>query len=215
LLGDFIAYSHLWGCVKTDLSGKVIEDVMLKHNISLSDGSFAYIDPASGTKSAIDLGVCHSSLYLNITWKVHDDLCGSDHFPIHVWFEQDAEIEVVSSWKCSKADWESFARLSSNQLGDDCCVLSVDQFTQTLLYIASETIPKNKSSLQERHTVWFNEDCKQAIKIEKSLEKVKSEPTPENIQNHKIMRSKARKTIRTTRRNSWQQFVSKINSRTF
>jgi len=169
-LGDFNAHSHLWGCGKTDLSGKVIEDVILKHNLLLlNDDSFTYIHPASGTKSAIDLGVCHPSLRLSITWKVHDDLCESDHFPIHVWFEHDAEIEVVLSWKCSKADLELFARLSSNQLADDCCVLSVDQFTQKLLYIASETSPKNKSSLNKRHTVWFNEDCKQAIKYRKKL----------------------------------------------
>ena len=32
--------------------------------------------------SAIDLTLCDPVSYMDYGWKVHDDLCGSDHFPI-------------------------------------------------------------------------------------------------------------------------------------
>ena len=32
--------------------------------------------------SQIDLSVCDPSLVLDFEWRVHDDLCGSDHYPI-------------------------------------------------------------------------------------------------------------------------------------
>jgi len=59
LLGDFNAHSTLWGCCKTDLRGKMIEDLLLKHNLSiLNDGSNTYLHPATGSSSAIDLRYC-------------------------------------------------------------------------------------------------------------------------------------------------------------
>ena len=48
----------------------------------------------------------------------------------------------------------------------------------------------------------------------KALRKVKSCPTSENIDRYKIVQAKTRKTIKSTRRQSWQNFVSSINSRT-
>jgi hypothetical protein len=38
-------------------------------------------NPATGTFSAIDLSMCSPSLFWDFDWKVHDDLCSSDHFP--------------------------------------------------------------------------------------------------------------------------------------
>jgi len=48
---------------------------------------------------------------------------------------------------------------------------------------------------------------------EKLLEKYKTSPIPANIENFRIARAKARRTIKSTKRKSWQSFVSKINSR--
>jgi len=73
LLGDFSAHSSLWGCSKTNVRGKLVEDILLKHNVSLlNDGSYTYLHPATGSLSAIDLSIATPSLYLD----------GSDHFPI-------------------------------------------------------------------------------------------------------------------------------------
>ena len=44
--------------------------------------SNTYLHPATGTYSAIDLSICDPSLFLDYNWKVFDDTCGSDHFPI-------------------------------------------------------------------------------------------------------------------------------------
>ena len=48
----------------------------------------------------------------------------------------------------------------------------------------------------------------------KATRKVKICPTPANIENLRIIRAKTRRTIKSTKRESWQSFVSKINSRT-
>jgi len=44
LLGDLNAHSSLWGCCKTDVRGKLVEDILLKHNLSLlNDGSYTLL----------------------------------------------------------------------------------------------------------------------------------------------------------------------------
>ena len=48
----------------------------------------------------------------------------------------------------------------------------------------------------------------------KATRKVKTFPTPANIENLRIIRAKARCTIKFTKRKCWQSFVSKINCRT-
>ena len=35
-----------------------------------------------GTYSTIDLTLDNASIFQDYNWKVHDDTCGSDHFPI-------------------------------------------------------------------------------------------------------------------------------------
>ena len=48
----------------------------------LNDGSAAYIHPTTGSTWALDLSICGPSLVLDYAWKIHEDLCGSDHFPV-------------------------------------------------------------------------------------------------------------------------------------
>ena len=75
------------GCSKTDLRGQMIEDLLLKHNLSiLNDGSNTYLHPATGCSSAIDLSIASPSLYLDFSLEVVTDLHGSDHFPICIQF---------------------------------------------------------------------------------------------------------------------------------
>jgi len=83
LLGDFNAHSSLWDCSKTNVRGKLVEDILLKHNLSLLNaGTYTYLHPATGSLSAIDLSIATPSLYLDFSWQVISDQHGSDHFPI-------------------------------------------------------------------------------------------------------------------------------------
>jgi len=43
---------------------------------------------------------------------------------------------------------------------------------------------------------------------------VQKHPTQQNIANYRVIRAKTRRVIKTSKRHSWQTYVSKINSRT-
>ena len=76
-------YVCMWGSKRVDRCGKIIEDLILKQNISiLNDGSNTYLHPGTGSLSTIDHSVCDPSLYTDFTSSVSDGLCGSDHFSV-------------------------------------------------------------------------------------------------------------------------------------
>ena len=83
IMGDFNGHNPLWGSKTTTDKGKKLEDFLSQEGLCIfNDGTDTYLHPGNGSYSAIDLTVTDPSLLLDFSWKVHDDLCGSDHFPI-------------------------------------------------------------------------------------------------------------------------------------
>ena len=81
IMGDFHAHSPLWGTKSTNDKGKKLKDFISQDGLCiLIDNTDAYLHPGNGYYSAIDLTVTDPSFLLNVSWKVYDDLCGSDHF---------------------------------------------------------------------------------------------------------------------------------------
>ena len=61
-----------------------VEDFISSNNLCLINHKKATnFHPATGHYSSLDfMTLCHPSVYLNYSWDVHDDTCGSDHFPV-------------------------------------------------------------------------------------------------------------------------------------
>ena len=90
----------------------------------------------------------------------------------------------------------------------------ITYFTNTLYEIAKLCIPKT-SCKKKRSKPWFTEDCKKAIRKRRAvLKQFNCRPPRENLEQFKIYRAKARRTIKLAKRTSWQSFVSKLSSRT-
>ena len=89
---------------KLDRHGKLLEDVLTKHNLSiLNDMSPTYIHPATASRSTIDLSICSPGIFLDMQWKTFDDLCGSDHYPIIIQVGVREPSTALPSWKLRKA----------------------------------------------------------------------------------------------------------------
>ena len=89
----------------------------------------------------------------------------------------------------------------------------IQAFTDTLIHIAEKCIPMS-STRSKRNRHWFNNVVKNIINKRKSaLRKFNGQPPQENLIHARQMRAKARKTIKSAKRTSWQQYVSKLTSR--
>ena len=162
------------------------------------------------------MSICSPNIYLDFDWSVLDDLHGSDHFPIKIEEIESTNEDHHSRWNLNKANWENFMELCNEKLNPEMFKTADDiqAFTDTLIHVAEKCIPKS-STRSKRNRPWFNKDVKNSINKRKSaLRKFNRQPTKENLIHAKQMRAKARKTIKTAKRTFWQQYVSKLNSRT-
>ena len=217
LLGDFNGHNPMWGCNDFNNVGTIIEDFISANNICLMNNKKAtYLHPATGHYSALDLTLCHPTVYLDYSWDVHDDTCGSDHFPIILQNISTSVNEDNKHWRMNRANWDLFNTLCSQQITPSAFENvdnPVELFTNTIHTIASKSIPKTTTK-SKRHRPWFDENCKRAIRRRRAaLKKFNINPTTANLDNIKILRAQTRKTIRQAKRTSWQKYVSKLNSK--
>jgi endonuclease/exonuclease/phosphatase family metal-dependent hydrolase len=148
LMGDFNAHNPLWGGNQLDNKGKIVEDLISTKNlVILNTNTPTYMHPATGTKTSIDLTICHPSIALDFSWSVHNYLCSSDHFPLIVTCDKPLPVESVPRWKIEKGDWPAFQALCSVHLDVHAVWANndpVSSFMTGLIKTADATIPKTK-----------------------------------------------------------------------
>ena len=218
LVGDFNGHNMLWGCRKNNVRGEIIENFIEANDLCLmNDKSHTYLHPATGTFSSLDLSLCHPSLILDFDWYVCDDQHGSDHFPVVIEGINPSTEDHNPKWKLNKANWEQFHLLCEQDLSMDNFNNSSDlvtDFTSSLMKISDKCIPKTSTN-PKKSNPWYNNDCKNAVRQRKqALSKFCKYPTGANLKNVKIQRAKARRTIKSAKRNTWKSYVSKLNHKT-
>ena len=219
LLGDFNAHHLSWGNKRNDLKGIIVDNFISKNSLSLmNDGSNTFFHLGSRSQTAIDLSICHPSLFLNFEWKVNDDLCGSDHFPIFIDSVLPSPEESTPHWILSKANWNKFTEMCEEEITSELFVneqYPVTVFSDKIVDIASKCIPMSSGNSKFRKRPWFNKECKDDINNrKKAFLKFQNHPSNENLINFKYLKAKARKTVRLSKRQSWQQYVSTLNNQT-
>ena len=218
ILGDFNAHNPMWGGDKTDQRGKIVETFINTSNVCLlNDGSPTYLHPGYGTYTSIDLCVCSPSIFLDFTFSVEKDLCGSDHFPIRLDHQTGPSIHIPK-WNMNSANWPVYQGKCLQELShisEEHPADAVEQFTNSVLNIAHQTIKKTSSVPRKSSKPWFNNTCHQAKKAKsKALRKFHSNPDNTHFLQLKAANAKARKTYKTQQRASWSSYVSKLKYNT-
>lgn len=219
LLGDFNAHSNLWYDDRECGRGKTIEKIILENDVALLDkDSYTFFSEAHKSFTHIDLSLCSVDLLTEFEWSVHDDLMGSDHYPILIKSERSQQqLEGRPKWILHKADWAKFRDLviPKKQIEVfDSIDEGTDYFTSLILDAANRTIPKSKGLLKRLSIPWWNEKCKEAIRKRKSaLRKFSRCMSEQNYINYKKLKAEARRIIRQSKRESWQSFISSISSK--
>ena len=131
--------------------------------------------------------------FSDFTWKVCDNLHGSDHFPIQISEVGISVQQRPQRWKLHKANWEQF-RVHCKQMihpnAFEKCENRAELFTSLLYSAAEKTIPRTSTNPKHSNKLWFNDDCKKAIAERKSvIRQFNLRPTQKNLSKFKIARA--------------------------
>ena len=131
-------------------------------------------------------------LYLDYTWRVNEDLCSSDHYPIYIESNNSVVEERVQHWRLHRADSEAFQQSCGESLTisqferEERVEDPIAFFTGKLNNIAEKNIPKISTVPRKIDKPWFDEKCINAIdQRKKSLKKFKIHPTRQNLDGYK------------------------------
>ena len=174
----------MWGCNDTNLAGKILKSILESPKLCiLDDKTHTYLHPGTGTTSAIDLTSCYPSIFMDFHWGVHDNQCGSDHSPIFLKFKNSTPEETNPKWQIHKADWIKFDKLCSTLIDEGIFIKPkpTSAFTNTLIKIAKQTIPKSSTKLHPKTNLWFTVECREAVKTRKKYSSFLNTILPESI----------------------------------
>ena len=219
LLGDFNSHHILWGGHSVDARGREIEQLLSATDLCLwnnKEATYMYVHPASGSRTSIDLTMCSPALFQDFTWKIGESTLGSDHYPIFIDILTPLGPDNIPRWQFHKADWDRFNTLCKTELPKYNFLNSpdpVDLFTETLISIAEQCIPKSSTYSKKPKKPWFDADCRNAIKMRNRAFNIFSRfPTETNFAIFKQLRAKARKIIKAKKKSCWKTYVSSLNA---
>ena len=157
------------GCKDTNKKGKILEKITNENDMCLlNNRALTYVKSSSGNHSAIDLTICNPTVYMDFTWKVHDDTCSSDHFPILIKSTEPSSEKIPRCWKFDQANWEIFKEKCRNKLTHvETNHDIVENLTETLIEIAKGCVSRN-STPNKRNKPWFVNECQEAIRLQRA-----------------------------------------------
>lgn len=84
--GDFNAHNALWGSVRTDANGLVVQEYMGDEGlVCVNDGRGTRFNSVTNKESAIDLTLVSKGIAGIMTWELFDKSpVGSDRYPIRI-----------------------------------------------------------------------------------------------------------------------------------
>ena len=139
------------------------------------------------------------------------------NIPIVIESIETHEEDHNPKWKLNKANWDLFHSFCDESLTSTSFSDSVDRtadFTSSLIDISEKCIPKTSTN-PKKSNPWYNDDCEEAIKQRKEiLSRFCKFPTKDNLNTYRVFRAKARRTIKSSKRKSWRNYVSNLHYKT-
>lgn len=222
LLGDYNARSSLWGSIKTDKNGQVLEDLIQHMDlIVLNDGSGTRLDN-NGNTSEIDLTFVSPSLTKDSQWAVLEDPLGSDHFPILTVLKSKPiknEVCTAQRWIYDKANWHLFSKICQNVKIQDVKHQDINIYNsnicQQITSIADAAIPKTKGKVHIRKNCpWWNTQCTEAKKVKRNkLRRFDKTKNSHDLDEYKQALKTFKNITDKARKEYFQDFCSKLNHR--
>ena len=210
----------LWGSDHCDLRGQIWSDIVNHYNIHiLNDGQPTRLDESTGVVSHIDITLASSDIAPLFDWNTDKDLHCSDHFPIHICYNQSPPLlnipPLFTGWNVRKANWTMFQSACDIQFDDNAGIENCDVMTQTIIDTAQNFIPTRNGNSKYQCPWWTNE-CKEAIKHRRRAQNRMRRDTHSQFLRIEYRRVKAhtQRVIKQAKRMSWLELLSVFNHRT-
>ena len=208
------------------------------------EDTHTYVSNTNGAISSIDLALCSDTVANQFEWRALEDSYTSDHHPILITHLQQQNPVKEKRYKTDKADWIKYkAKLTTNlpEFDDQLNTEEVYKILkERIIEAADESIPLSGQG-RKREVPWWSNELKELLKqkhkmsnlmirTKKRLNKLLTNNHHDQDQMMKIIQlstelkiirphlnkltAKFKRRAILGRKESWEKYVSSINSRT-
>ena len=227
ILGDINAHSALWDKTLDEKErndegtkrGGLVEEWMADKDMMTVNDRNSTLNSTSGTSSAPDLSIVHTSKLDKFSWKTLDEL-GSDHKPILVTYEPGVPIKnnhIIPKykWKLKDAKWEEFRAEIEEKMPDPNrnrkkkSLHKLEKFfRKTIMQAAKSKIGKKK--IDNNTKPHLTTEIKEKIKERNRLRKNFTDNRAQWVQ----LCTEVRELIRAEKEKKWRSFIEEIDCNT-
>ena len=220
LLGDMNAHHPMWYDPRgIDDRGETIVDLIADNDLALLDqNKMTSIWKVDKSFSHIDLSICSVELLTWFQWDVYEEPLNSDHFPILLKSGTQRNQGGAQRWIMSKADWQLYNQ--STEIDRSVTEFSsveeaANFFENHVKEAATKAIPKTKGTGKRRSPPWWNGQCRAAIwKRKAAFRRYRKATTSTNYNKYSKARAEAKRTVKQSKKASWEEFINGINRNT-
>ena len=221
LLGDFNAWSPLWGSNQTNARGRLIEDVILfKNLIVLNDGSPTHLS-THNTLTNVDICFGSASISTKLTCSTLSNLGGSDHFPLITAINTGTMNDFVFKPKFifEKADWDRFSSIVTRNMNkfppSDNINKEAVELQKILRSAAHLSIKQTTPRRSPKCVPWWSIELEEKRnKKQQAGHFFKHHRSRENLIKYKKLNAVFRKACRAAKNASLVQLTESINAST-
>ena len=189
----------------------MIEALLTETDFTLvNTGAHTHYHVQNNTTHAVDLTMCTPDLYPTLTWHVMEGLYGSDHYPIKI-DTMTERPQRQRRYNISEADWKKYR---SHEFQTENAELEVQERYKRLIQhiknAADLAIPKTNPRIR-RPVPWWTPECDEVRRERKSaLRRYQRTGLLIDLILYKRARAKAQYYIKNIKKQSWQNYISKI-----
>lgn len=218
ILGDFNAWSPLWGSEKSNERGTQIENIVLTENlVILNDGRPTHFS-THNTFTHVDLTLVTSQFTPKCSWSVLENLYSSDHYPILTAVQTKlgpCYLTKAPKFKTDCANWELYQSTCEKtfQVWNTSNVHKLTaNVTKSIKSAANIAIPQSNITPLKTYSAWWNKDLS-ALRTKKQnlWHAYKSSPSIPNLIEYKKVNALFKRNVKIAKKNSIANFTADIN----
>ena len=219
IVGDFNAYSSLWGGATTDINGLALEDLLEECNlVTLNTGEGTHIQYTGGL-SPLDLTFVSQRLAARCTWSVLGNSLGSDHLPVITTIDEQPAVENPHQvrWAMKRANWGQFVEeCNANALAimdQPDNELAYQQITTAIISAATVSIPRTGMRPGFKALPYWDDDCSNIVAQRNAARnKMSRTKDKDDIAEYRRLKGVAQWTIKNASKKHWEGYCSTLTS---
>lgn len=221
LVGDFNAWSPLWGSPTCNKKGKILEKFLTDSNLAtLNDGSATHLS-THNTFTHIDLSIVSLSIVPMCRWNIINDLFNSDHYPIElqILIGNNIRQPYLTKFNTKRANWDIY-RDKISQFSDlinisDNVNKEAASIRKIIRLSANESIPLSSKIKRAKSVPWWSPEL-QKLRNEKQLswKQFRRNMSTENLILYKRNNAIFNRAKKLAKTKSFNEFTENLNPTT-